>query len=99
MHICTQTSAPQHGSGWHTPAARASRVRLRRIADAVFCVDAAAAPAGHFESTCNFAVFIPATRWQGAEEMMAAPMTVGDRVLVEGMAGEIAFLGDDLPGA
>ena len=36
---------------------------------------------------------------QGAEEMMAAPMTVGDRVLVEGMAGEIAFLGDDLPGA
>ena len=31
--------------------------------------------------------------------MMAAPMTVGDRVLVEGMAGEIAFLGDDLPGA
>ena len=41
----------------------------------------------------------PLANRRGAVEMMAAPMTVGDRVLVEGMTGEIAFLGDDLPGA
>ena len=70
---------------------------LCRIADAVFCVDAAAAPAGHLGSTCQLTLrFAGFDVWRG---MMAAPMTVGDRVLVEGMAGEIAFLGDDLPGA